>query len=218
LKRHVILAGATGLIGGHVVRFLVDAGHDVTCILRRPNDHLPKAARQIVADIEQWPDCIAMEKPDVAISCLGTTMRDAGSKAAFAAVDLDLVTAFATAAKQSGAGHFIAVSSVGADHASSNFYLATKGKAELQIGALGFTRTDFIRPGLLRGNRGGPPRIGEQAGILLSPLFDMLMMGALSRYRSIDAKTVAQAITTLCTKGGQGSFIHENRMIIGLAG
>ncbi len=217
MKHQIVLAGATGLIGGHAVRILLNAGHEVSCIMRCKDDNLPSNANQIVAVTEQWPWRVCEVGADVAISCVGTTMRDAGSKAAFAAVDLDLVAAFAAAAKEGGATHFVSVSSVGADQSSRNFYLATKGKAEAHIGALGFARTDIMRPGLLRGNRGGPVRYGEQIGMMLSPLTDMLMLGSLARYRSISAENVARAIAALTGEQKKGNFIHENSAIERLA-
>jgi uncharacterized protein YbjT (DUF2867 family) len=217
MNRRIILAGATGLIGGHAVRILLDAGHDVSCIMRRKDENLASAAHQIIAATEQWPERVCEVGADVAISCLGTTMRDAGSKAAFAAVDLELVTSFAAAAKAGGASHFISVSSVGADMGSSNFYLATKGKAEAKLAALGFARFDIMQPGLLRGDRDGPVRFGEQIGVLLSPLTDMLMMGSLARYRSISAENVARAIAALASAEGQGRFFHQNPAIEHLA-
>ena len=222
MPRRIILAGATGLIGGAAARLLTNAGHDVHCILRRNDSRMPPSVHQIVAQADQWPDLVSDVGAQVAVSCLGTTMRDAGSKQAFAAIDLELVTAFAAAARQAGAEHFIGISSVGANPQSPGFYLATKGKAEAQVTKLGFVRTDFMRPGLLRGNRGGAVRFGEQIGILISPLTDMLLMGSLARYRSISADTVALAIEALVTAyactNTQGNFIHENEAIEQLAG
>ncbi len=217
MKRRIILAGATGLVGRSAARMLSEAGHDVHCIMRRADDSLPPLVRQIVAPTQEWADLVRGVRADVAISCLGTTMRDAGSKEAFAAVDLSLVLAFATVAKQAGAENFIAVSSVGASESSNNFYLATKGKAEAQVQALGFARCDFLRPGLLRGERSANRRYGEHIGLMLSPLTDMLLMGSFARYRSIPAETVARAIAALAAENGQGKFIHENSAIERLA-
>jgi uncharacterized protein YbjT (DUF2867 family) len=170
-----------------------------------------------IADSAEWPSHIAQIAPDVAISCLGTTIKTAGSKAAFAAVDLDLVIAFAAAAKAAGAKHMIAISSVGASANAANFYLSTKGKAEAALSALGFDRLDIIRPGLLRGNR-EESRTGEVLGIMLSPFTDALMHGPLRRYRSIDSAVVAKTIANLAMTDGQGTFIHENDAITAFAG
>ncbi len=214
----IILAGATGLVGGQLVKLLSKSPHELHIIGRRHVDSLSDSVHQHVAQTPEWPDIVAAAKADVAISCLGTTMKVAGSKAAFAAVDLDLVLTFARAAKQGGARQMMTVSSAMAMAGSNNFYLKTKGQAEQGIAALGFDRVDFMRPGLLRGERSGPARTGESLGILISPLTDMLLMGSLRKYRSISADTVAKAMANLVGAPGQGRFIHENDAILSLAG
>jgi hypothetical protein len=84
--------------------------------------------------------------------------------------------------------------------------------------ALGFERLDLLRPGLLTGGERPDSRPGERIGILLSPLTDLLMIGGLSRYRSIPSAKVAQAAVTLALGGGHGRHIHENDAIRALAG
>ncbi len=214
----VVLAGGTGLIGGELVKILVNSGHEFHIIGRRLVCDLPDNVHQHIAPSDTWPDLVTQIGADVAVSCLGTTMKDAGSRQAFAAVDLELVTAFAAAAKAGGAGQFIGVSSVGADSKAANFYLRTKGAAEDVIAGLGYDRIDFMRPGLLRGDRQGPPRFGETLGVLISPLTDMMMFGAFSRYRSISAQTVARAMAALIGVRDKGRVIHENNDISALAG
>ncbi len=216
MGKRIILAGATGLIGSAAAPLLADAGFDVHVLSRREMPAV-KGVTCHVAPTDQWPKLAHEIEADIAVSCLGTTMRIAGSQVAFAAVDLDLVCDFASAAKASGASHFISVSSVGASTANNNFYLKTKGKMEAAIEAIGFERTDFLRPGLLRGERGGVTRYGEQFGKLLSPFTDMLMIGPLQRYRSIAANDVASAICALARQLNLGSNIYENDAILMLA-
>jgi uncharacterized protein YbjT (DUF2867 family) len=219
VKRQVLLAGASGLVGSKLVRLLAGAEIDLHIITRRKLEILGAAPVQIISDPAEWPKRIAELTPDVAISCLGTTWNKSGkSEAAFRAVDLDLVLAFADAARKANARQMIAVSSVGASAKSAGFYLRTKGQAEEGLTDLGFERLDILRPGLLTGKRGGDRRIGERLGIMLSPFADALMHGSLRRYRSIDSATVAGAIANLATTGGQGRFIHENDSITALDG
>jgi uncharacterized protein YbjT (DUF2867 family) len=214
----IILAGATGLVGGEMVKILAASAHEVHTIGRRNADAAPTSIHQHVAPKEDWSALIERIGADIAISCLGTTMKTAGSKEAFAAVDLHLAAAFATAAKTGGARHMMAVSSTMAVSSSSNFYLKTKGQAEDAMAALGFERVDFLRPGLLRGERGGAFRAGEALWMLVSPVTDRLLMGALRKYRSIAAHDVAQAMANLVDAKAFGQFIHENDAIITLAG
>jgi uncharacterized protein YbjT (DUF2867 family) len=213
----IILAGATGLVGNALANILCRSGHELHIIGRRHIDGMTGNVHQHIAPTPEWPALTAGIKADVAISCLGTTMKQAGSKAAFAAVDLDLVLAFAQAAKQGGARQMMAVSSTMALPDSNNFYLKTKGQAEQGINDLKFDRIDFMRPGLLRGDRNGPTRPGEMVGALISPLTDMLLMGSLRKYRSISADSVARAMANLVSAQERGRFIHENDAILSLA-
>jgi len=215
----VVIAGATGLIGKQlVVELAGQVGVETHILVRRKPARVPAGVIVHEAAAADWPIEVAAIKPVVAISCLGTTMRTAGSKAAFRAVDFDLVTGFASAAKAAGAQHMIAVSSVGASDKASNFYLKTKGEAESAMAQMGFGRIDFLRPGLLTGGERPESRPGESVAIMLAPLTDLLMVGGLSRYRSIPALAVAQAIAHLALAGGQGKHIHENDAIRALAG
>ncbi len=219
MKTLVLVAGASGLIGCKVTILLSAADVEVHIPTRRMLEILPPGTVQHIADPAEWPGLIANLNPDAAISCLGTTWSKSGkNEAAFRAVDLDLVLAFATAAKKAGARHMVSVSSIGASAKSSNFYLRTKGEAEEGLKQLGFERLDLLRPGLLTGERVGERRLGERLGILLSPFTDALMHGSLRRYRSIDSAIVANAIANLAVTGGQGTFIHENDAITALAG
>ncbi|HEV7341579.1 MAG TPA: NAD-dependent dehydratase [Sphingopyxis sp.] len=211
----VLIVGATGLIG----RAVIDAFGDrsVTIVTRRPVAGLLPHHAERVAPPDNWPDIIAAEKPAVLICCLGTTIRQAGSQAAFRAVDHDLILATARGARQGGTAQMIVVSSVGASAKAGNFYLRTKGETEDGLRALGFKRLDLIRPGLLLGNRPGPPRLGEGLATIAAPFADALLRGSFRRYRSIQGATVAAAIVNLAGQGGSGVHIHENDAIRALA-
>ena len=211
----IVLIGATGLVGGAVA---AEAGPlALTALARRAPQGLAPHHQPIVAPIADWPALIAARRPAVLISCLGTTIRQAGSQAAFRAVDHDLVRASARAARAAGAARMIAVSSVGAAANSANFYLRTKGEIEEGLRALGFDRLDLLRPGLLTGARDGAPRLAEGLAILAAPLTDALLRGGLRRYRSIPAVVVARAIVALAGQSEPGVHIHENDAIRALA-
>jgi uncharacterized protein YbjT (DUF2867 family) len=215
---HILLAGASGLIGSKLVQLLSGMDVHLHILTRRIVEKAGAAMVQIVSDPTDWPKRIAELNPDVAISCLGTTWNKSGkNEAAFRAVDLDLVLAFADTAKKAGARHMISVSSVGASAKSSGFYLRTKGQAEEGLADIGFERLDIMRPGLLTGERGRDRRLGEHVGIILSPFTDALIHGSFRRYRSINSAIVATAIGNLAIAGGQGQFIHENDAITALA-
>lgn len=211
----ILIVGATGLIGSLLTRKLVGQGADeqMHLLLRRPYREDVGKAKIHVQLQENWPATIAKIKPDIAISCLGSTMKKAGSKEEFAAVDRDLVSAVAAAAKAAGARQFIAISSTMADSSASSFYLKTKGEAEDLLRAQSFDRLDIIRPGLLRGERVADSRLGESLAIAASPVLDLLLHGQFRRYRSILASDVADAIVALMGNVLSGTHVHENDAI-----
>jgi uncharacterized protein YbjT (DUF2867 family) len=136
---------------------------------------------------------LAGSKCTEAFCCLGTTMKTAGSKAAFRAVDLDGVAEFALAARAAGASFFGLVSAAGANPRSRNFYLRTKGEAEALVAAQDFPSLAILRPGLLRGPR-ADSRPGERLGQLVAPFFDPLLLGPFAGYRSVAIESVAGAL------------------------
>lgn len=217
----VVLVGATGLIGSTLIaRAVGRPGYRLTAIARR-EAALPEGARMelLVADPASWGEAIAASGASVIVIALGTTWRAAGKdEAAFRAVDERLVLDCARAAKTAGVRQCIAVSSVGAARASRNFYLRVKGEVELALDQLKFERLDILRPGLLRGKRGGDRRIGERLAMLASPLADRFLLGGARKYRSVRAATVADAILALAGEKRRGRFVHEHDDIRRAAG
>ena len=223
--RTVILVGATGMIGRAVMARAVGQNSIRLHAIARREVPLPAGARMemLLADPARWPEAIAASgagsdlatSADCIVIALGTTIAAVGGdKAAFRAVDHDLVLACARAAKQSGIRQAIVVSSVGANAGARNFYLSVKGETEDALAKLHFTRLDVLRPGLLRGHREGPLRAGERIGMIASPLMDIALHGKARRYRSIRATTVADAALALVGARPDGRFVHEHDQLL----
>jgi uncharacterized protein YbjT (DUF2867 family) len=207
----IMLAGATGLIGGMVLDQLLTspAAPDVIVLTRRTTGKAHPKLTEHIAPMADWPTIVATLGVDTVICTLGTTIKAAGSKAAFEAVDLNCVVAIAQAARSAGARHFLVVSSVGADAASRTFYLGTKGRMESAVSALGYDRVDCFRPGLLRGPR-VEKRLGERLGQAVQSVLDPLLLGGLKKYHSIQAQDVATAIVRHCVDSGKpGNSVHH---------
>jgi uncharacterized protein YbjT (DUF2867 family) len=214
----IVLAGGTGLVGAKLAtRLLEDESVEIHAILRRASGRSHSRWNEHVAPSVDWPAIVGAIGAETAISALGTTRRKAGSEAAFRAVDLDLVVAFADAARTAGADRFVALSSVGANPHSANFYLRTKGEMEAAVAALPFERVDIFRPGLLRGKREGDRRPGERIAILLSPALNLLLKGPLEPFAAVDAELVAAAIAASLHDQRPGLHRHDNRAIRRLA-
>jgi uncharacterized protein YbjT (DUF2867 family) len=189
-----LLAGATGAVGGELLRLLLarGAGEVVTVGRRAPGIHHPRLSH-FPAELHEIPVRLSGHRFTEAFCCLGTTIRKAGSRTAFRSVDLEGAAAFADAARSSGASFFGLVSAAGASPGSGNFYLRTKGEAEAAVEALAFPSLAIMQPGLLRGAR-DEFRPAERLGQALAPLTDRLLIGGLGRYRSVAVRTVAAAL------------------------
>ena len=212
----IALVGATGLVGMSLIRLALGRS-DIRIIgIARREAPLPPGARMemLIAPPEGWSDAIAAARADVLVSALGTTWKKAGQdEAAFRAVDQDLVLDCAKAAKECGIRQMIAVSSVGADPYAKNFYLRVKGDTEQQLGKVGVSRLDILRPGLLRGPR-DEMRPAERAGMIASPLIDLVLHGKYAKYRSIRSDVVARAIVGLTREKMAGRFVFEHDAIM----
>ena len=207
------LVGATGLVGRHVVEACVGRRDLRLAAIARREMPLPMGAtmEMFVADPEKWEDVFDARRPRALGCALGTTWKKAGEdEAAFRAVDHDLVLETARAAKRQGCERMVFISSVGADPHAKQFYLRVKGEVEKELGRTGFHRLDILRPGLLRGERGGDRRPAERLAIAASPLFNLLLHGKYSQYRAIQAETVARAAVACALKPARGRFVHAN--------
>lgn len=216
----IVLVGATGLIGTTLIgRAVGRERYRLTAIARR-EAALPEGARMemLVADPANWGQAIAAADASVIVIALGTTWRASGkNEAVFRATDKDLVLACAQAAKAARVRHCIAVSSVGAAISSRGLYLRVKGEVEDALAKLKFERLDILRPGLLRGPR-TERRPAEKLAMLATPLIDTLLHGGLRKYRSVRARTMADAILALALEKPRGRFIHEHDAIVRAAG
>lgn len=184
-----LLAGATGLVGSEIARQWPGPG-PLHLLVRRPR----AAVRGQVVHVVDFAALPALPAADTAFCALGTTIKVAGSQAAFRAVDFDAVLAFAHAARAAGVRCFAAVSALGANPGSSNFYSRVKGEAEAALGALGFESLILARPSLLTGDRdalGQPERFGEKLGLAISKPLGPLFPAA---WRPIAGATVARAL------------------------
>lgn len=200
----VLLAGGTGLVGGQVLAHLRRLGMaPVHALARstRPDERGVHWQDWAWLDTDPLPQCA------MAFCCLGTTHAQAGSKAAFAAVDRDLVLHFAERARAAGVARFGLVSSVGADAGAPSHYLRIKGEAEDAISAMDFDALHIIRPSLLLGSR-AESRPAEDLAQKLAPAAGAVMVGPLRRYRPVRADEVARQLVRAVVTGEAGRHVH----------
>jgi uncharacterized protein YbjT (DUF2867 family) len=217
--KRAILIGASGLVGGYCLHALLqEAVYTQVVLLNRREVKVglyPKLVERIV-DFDNLKEQDFTGPCDI-FSALGTTIRKAGSQAAFRRVDFDYPLTAARLARQAGARQFVLVSSVGADPNSKNFYLRTKGELEQEIVKLGFQAVHIFRPSLLLGER-NEFRLGEKLMQAIAPALNLAMVGGLRRYRAIRASAVGKAMVVAAREESHGIFVHEYDAIVKLAG
>lgn len=213
-----LVAGANGLVGQQLLTALCEASEyrRVYALTRRPltRDHA-RLANRIVRFDRLEAELKGMTCTE-AFCCLGTTIREAGSEAAFRAVDRDLVLAFARAARAAQAQRFVLVSAAGADTHSRSFYLRVKAEAEAGVIALGFPAIDIMQPGLLLGTR-RELRPLELLAQWTLPVAAPLMAGRLQMWRPVGAATLARAMLGAARSGRRGVMRFTWRAITTLA-
>lgn len=199
------LAGATGLVGREALSLLL-ADPSFTHVLslgRRGTGASDPRLEERIVDF----DTLERDAPDVpgnvALCSLGSTIKQAGSKAQFRRVDHDYVLAFARAALAHGVRHFLIVTALGADPNSRVFYNRVKGEVEADLAALPFAALTILRPSMLLGNR-SEFRFGER---VLAPLTKLLPRSV----GGIEAHTVARAMVRLAREPANGRRVVLSR-------
>lgn len=200
-----ILIGATGLVGGHCLReLLASPAYDkVIAVTRRPLKLRHEKLQTIEIPFDQLGEALADIKADDAFCCLGTTIRQAGTKAEFHKVDYGYAYEFAHRMQANGAGHFLLVSALGARAGSPVFYNRVKGTLENDIRSLGFSCLTIFQPSFLLGDR-AEARIGEALGARLSTLIAPLLRGPLRAAHPVKGSDLAAAMVAAALSGGKG--------------
>ncbi|MFS2221268.1 NAD(P)H-binding protein [Pantoea sp. B65] len=200
----VLLTGATGLVGSHLLGLLIADARVSEIILptRRALPPMDKVVNRVAEDLTE-----VLRSLDTAIEvvfcCLGTTRKQAGSKEAFIHVDSTLVVDSALAGQRLGAQHLLVVSAHGANAHSPFFYNRVKGEMENALRDQNWPRLTLLRPSLLLGDR--PQQRGAES--LLAPLFKMLP----GNWRAVEARDVARVmLREAFTPSASGTRIIES--------
>lgn len=201
-----LIAGASGLIGRHCLNLLLaadDRYERVISIGRRalPLEH-PRLEQRVVDFDNLEKEQLRLIADDV-FCCLGTTIRQAGSEAAFYKVDYTYVVTLAAVLSANFASQFLVVSSLGADADARVFYTRVKGEMEVAVKQTTFRAVHIFQPALLLGARPNP-RIGERIVAAVLAVVNPLLVGPLRPYRAIPASTVAQAMLDAARQDGGG--------------
>ena len=207
-----LVIGATGAVGKDLVQQLIeDSSMERIDIFVRREVKMPAA--KVVAHVvdfdhpETWADQL---KGDGLFSCMGTTIKAAGSQEAQWKVDYTYQFDAAKAAKANGVPTYVLVSSIGADVKSKLFYTKMKGALDDAVQKLGFEGCYILRPPSLV--RKGSDRFGEKAGIVA--LRALNAIGLLHTWTPMPTEAVAAAMIRLAKSGRKGIEVIESQEIL----
>lgn len=208
-----LVIGATGATGKDLVNVLLqDPDYtEVVAFVRRPGglDH-PKYS-EIITDFDKLEEVSDFIQGDVWFSCLGTTLKAAGSKEKQWQIDYDIPAKFAEIARINGVSKAVVVSAYGASAASKVFYSKLKGSLDEHIASLGFDSCLIFRPGFLL--RKDTDRSGER--IIASGLKWLNRLGLLRKFRPLPTSTLAQELVKAPKAFASGTHIVERDEIFG---
>lgn len=196
MAKTALIAGATGLVGGHLLDLLIeDESYSTVKILSRrtmggDDDKLKEI---IIEDFGKMEDYAKELKADDYFCCLGTTMKKAGSKEAFKKVDFEYPVGLAAIARENNAKSFHLISAMGADSGSIIFYNKVKGETEEAIKSMKLDQAFIYRPSFIAGER-AESRTAEKAALWLADKVNFIFTGPLKKYAAVHAKTIAKAM------------------------
>ncbi|MBU8977842.1 NAD-dependent dehydratase [Lysobacter sp. MMG2] len=207
----LLVVGSTGLVGRHALTLALAHPQIETVVapVRRPLPAHPRLLSPVV-DFDALPADAPWWHVDAVVCALGTTMRIAGSEAAFRRVDHDYPLAVARLARAHGATTYALNSALGADTGSRVFYSRVKGEVEHDLAAMGFDSLTFVRPGLIGGDR-EEFRAGERAAmVVLRALHPVLP----KRWRINPAERIAQALIDAAVHARPGMHVVSSQALV----
>lgn len=210
-SRVALVAGATGLTGGYLLSKLLTDDRYARVIAWVRNASLPAHHKlaECVVDFDSLP---MLPSVDDAYCCLGTTIKNAGSKTAFRRVDFEFVLAFAHAARIAGAKRFLVISSIGANSQSMVFYSRVKGEMENALREIGFEALHIFQPSLILGER-QEQRPAERIGIAAFTMIGALMRGPMRKYQPIESEAIARAMVRAAFSKARGTNVYRSDAI-----
>jgi uncharacterized protein YbjT (DUF2867 family) len=209
-KYTAIIAGATGLTGSILLDLLLEdvRYRAVIALSRRPLAKTHPKLRVILTDGAHLQEVSQELKGQHVYCCLGTTMKQAGSKAAFEAVDLHYPTLLAKICLEQGAEHFLHISAIGATSHSLVYYSRIKGICEDQLGQLNYPNLSIFRPSILDGAR-KEHRMGERIALVITRLINPILLGPLRYYRSSKVEVLAEAMRSAAFREETGFRLYS---------
>lgn len=213
-KRTALIAGASGLIGGHCLTLLLENENysNVISIGRRALDITHSKLEQHVVDFNKLENYEDLFKVNDVFCCLGTTIKTAGSKEKFRLVDYVFPIKMAQLAQSNDVEVYSIVTAMGANAKSSIFYNQVKGEVENELETLDIPAVHILQPSLLLGDR-NENRTGEAIAQAIFKVINPIFVGKLKQFKGIPGKRVAEKMVALANNGSKGYQKHPSDLL-----
>lgn len=215
-QRVAMVAGATGLVGSQLwPRLAADPSWSRVILLsRRPLAALPEGVECLTLDFSRPHEALAGVTADDLFWCLGSTIKQAGSRDAFARIDRDYALRVVEALHHgNGLQHLLAVTAMGSHPRSRIFYNRIKGELEQILNRSTVPAVTLVRPSLLLGQR-QESRFLEGLGQRMAAPAGRLMRGPLAPWAPIHSHCVAQAMHRAATERLSAPAVRRHRAIL----
>jgi len=213
-QKVAILFGASGLVGGHCLDFLLadQAYSKIISIGRKKLEIVSPRLEQheVVFDkMDEWSHLIS---GDDLFICLGTTMKKAGNKEVFYQVDYEYPKKICKIASAHGVNQLLLVSAVGADPDSIFFYNRVKGELVQVVKKMAFWAIHIFKPSVLIGDR-PENRFGEKIAGRIGKGLDYVTGGLLTKFKPVEADVVAKAMVNAAQRLQSGYFTYPSHLL-----
>ena len=212
--KKAIVIGATGLVGEALVAELEQSNDfsSVTVVVRKNSDKLKSYSKVSQLILE---DFLLLNDEDVstythAFSCLGSTIKQAGSKQAFYAIDYEINAHFADLIQDKNI-HLLVVSALGANANSPVFYNKVKGELENYLKSLSMYKLSIFQPSLLIGKR-SEVRVLEDVAQTLFKLVEKTWTKPF-KYKPVTAEQLAHTMLVAAQTQTAAFKLYDNLSI-----
>ena len=208
-----LLFGSTGLVGGHVLNYLIqNSNYSKIKLFVRSFTEINNPKIEIIkTDFNNLNKHAEDIKGDECFFCIGTTKKKSPNKNEYQKIELDIPKKIAQIAKSNSVKSFFFVSSGYANPKSSGEYLKFKGLVEEEIKNLNFDKIGIMRPSFLLGER-QEERVGEKFGIIIFKLLTPILIGSFRKMRPIQSEIVARAMIKLANENIDQSVFESNEI------
>lgn len=198
MSKTAIILGATGLTGGLLLKQLINDRryHKIILFSRKPCGFKHDKIEEHLINLLELSTYKAQFIAEDVFCCIGSTKAKTPNEKLYYQIDYGIPVMAAQLCKENNIQTFIVISALGADKQSKMFYNRTKGKMEEAVLMEKITNTYILQPSLISGTR-NEKRFGEDIAKLFMKLINPILLGSLSKYKSIHPITIAKCMVFL---------------------